>query len=124
MIKIEKLSKDARVLVTRNGKVGQVFVGQLISHKDWQTVDVQAGEVTFSINEQVVKTKVATIKNAEIKTAELKTEAVKVEDSVAVVETVEAAPAPAPEPEAPAAPKAASPKHPKLVNMKNAIIKK
>lgn len=120
MIKIENLSKDARVLVTRNGKVGQVFVGQLISHKDWQTVDVQAGEVTFSIDEQVVKTKVATIKNAEIKTAELKTEAVKVEDSVSVVEAVEAAP----EPEAAAAPKTAAPKHPKLVNMKNAIIKK
>lgn len=90
MIKIEKLSKDARVIVTRNGKAGQVFVGQLISHEDWKTVDVQSGEVTYSVNETEIKTKVASIKNVEIKETELQMESVKVVDTVSP--TIAAAP--------------------------------
>lgn len=87
MIKIEKLSKDARVLVTRNGNRGQAFVGQLISHNDWQTVEVIAGEVTYSIDEGEVRTMVAPIKDAEIKTVELGSETTKVIDSVTATAT-------------------------------------
>ena len=87
MIKIEKLSKDARVLVTRNDKTSQVFVGQLISFDDWQSVEVLAGEVTYSIDELEVRTIVAAIKDAEIKTVELASETTKVVDTATVTPT-------------------------------------
>ena len=59
MIKVEKLSPDALVYV--NGL--QVFRHQLFSHMDWQTVEVVQGNVTYSIDENEVRTMYAKVED-------------------------------------------------------------
>jgi hypothetical protein len=88
MIKIEKLSDDARVLVVRNGKKTQIFTGQLISHNDWQTVEVVSGSVTYTVDELEVKTLFAPITDDNLKVASIEPETTKVvESTVTAVDT-------------------------------------
>lgn len=58
MVKIEQI-KDAKVFVTRDGVRRQVFLHQLITKQELETLEVEGGSVVYSIDEQELVTKEA-----------------------------------------------------------------
>jgi hypothetical protein len=58
MVKIEQI-KDAKVFVTRDGVRRQVFLHQLITRQEAETLEVEGGSVLYSIDEQELVTKEA-----------------------------------------------------------------
>lgn len=92
MIKIEKLKDGAKVFVIRNGKKTQVFLNQLISDVEFETIEVEGGTLVYSINE----TEIAELSGSQGKQIELNL-AETVQDTVVTQEAVQtetAAPAP------------------------------
>lgn len=59
MVKIEKLSPDARVWFQRDGTRQRAFLHQLLSRAELDTLEIEAGEVMYSIDEQEVVTRSA-----------------------------------------------------------------
>lgn len=59
MVKIEKLSQDAVVEFTRNGKVHTARVGSTLSKEELDTLKVRSGSVVYSIDELELVTKAA-----------------------------------------------------------------
>ncbi len=58
MVKIEQI-KDAKVFVTRDGVRRQVFLHQLITRQEAETLEVEGGSVVYSVDEQELVTKEA-----------------------------------------------------------------
>lgn len=58
MVKIEQI-KDAKVFITRDGVRTQVFLHQLITRQELETLEVEGGSVVYSIDEQELVTKEA-----------------------------------------------------------------
>jgi hypothetical protein len=54
MIKIEKLKDGAKVFVKRDGERTQVFLNQLISHSEFNTIEVEGGTLVYSVDESEV----------------------------------------------------------------------
>lgn len=61
MVKIEKLSEDACVWYMRDGIRQRAYLHQLISVLELQTLEVEAGTVVYSVDEQEVFTKTAEV---------------------------------------------------------------
>lgn len=60
MVKIEKLSPDARVWFQRDGTRQQAWLHQLLSRTELATMEIESGTVVYSIDEQEVVTRSAT----------------------------------------------------------------
>lgn len=60
MVKIEKLSSDAAVWFLRDGVRQRAYLHQLISRAELDTLEVDAGTVVYTIDEQEVVTRSAT----------------------------------------------------------------
>ena len=58
MVKIEQI-KDAKVFVTKDGVRRQVFLHQLITRQEAETLEVEGGTVVYSVDEQELVTKEA-----------------------------------------------------------------
>ena len=58
MVKIEQI-KDAKVFVTRDDVRRQVFLHQLITRQEAETLEVEGGSVVYSVDEQELVTKEA-----------------------------------------------------------------
>jgi hypothetical protein len=58
MVKIEQI-KNAKVFVTKDGVRRQVFLHQLITRQEAETLEVEGGSVVYSIDEQELVTKEA-----------------------------------------------------------------
>jgi len=69
MVKIEKLSPDARVWFQRDGTRQQAWLHQLLSRTELATMEIESGTVVYSIDEQEVVTRSATTKSPEPATA-------------------------------------------------------
>lgn len=61
MVKIEKLSPDARVWFQRDGTRQRAWLYQLLSRTELATLEIESGTVVYSIDEQEVVTRSATI---------------------------------------------------------------
>lgn len=61
MVKIEKLSPDARVWFQRDGTRQRAWLHQLLSRTELATMEIESGTVVYSIDEQEVVTRSATI---------------------------------------------------------------
>jgi len=85
MIKIERLKDGAKVFVTRDGVRVQVFLNQLITHTDFQTVEVEGGTLVYSVDE----TEVLEMSGSQGKQIELNLSET-VQDTVATPDTVAA----------------------------------
>lgn len=59
MVKIEGLSADACVWFTRDNLRQRAYLQQLISIAELETLEVESGTVTYSVNEQSVLTRSA-----------------------------------------------------------------
>lgn len=57
MVKIEIIGPGASATILRNGERQQVFVKQLITYEEADSLEVTGGEVTYSVNETEVITK-------------------------------------------------------------------
>lgn len=55
MIKIERLKDGAKVFIMDQGTRRQVYLNQLITEADFQTVEVEGGTLVYSIDETEVK---------------------------------------------------------------------
>ena len=55
MIKIEKLKDGAKVFVVTEGSRQQVYLNQLITAAEFQTIEVEGGTLVYSIDEAEVK---------------------------------------------------------------------
>ena len=89
MIKIERLKDGAKVFVTRDGMRVQVFLNQLITHTDFQTVEVEGGTLVYSVDEtEVLEMSGGQGKQIELNLSETVQDAVVIPDTV-VVEVAE-----------------------------------
>lgn len=61
MIKIEKLSADAIVTFERNGTRQRAALNYLISHSEFETLVVESGKLTYSVDELEVLERVADV---------------------------------------------------------------
>jgi len=57
MVKIEIISPGAAATILRNGVRQEVFVKQLITYQEADSLEVTGGDVVYSINETEVVTK-------------------------------------------------------------------
>lgn len=57
MVKIEIIGPGASATILRNGVRQEVFVKQLITYEEADSLEVTGGEVTYSVNETEVITK-------------------------------------------------------------------
>lgn len=59
MVKIEQLKNGAKATITRDGRTVPIFLHQLISRQELETMQVTAGTVVYSIDELEVLEKSA-----------------------------------------------------------------
>lgn len=59
MIKIEKLLDGAKATFLREGKTQPVFLFQLLTHGELETLEVQTGTVVYSVDELEICEKTA-----------------------------------------------------------------
>jgi hypothetical protein len=55
MIKIERLKDGAKVFVVTEGTRRQVYLNQLITYAEFETIEVESGTLVYSIDETEVK---------------------------------------------------------------------
>jgi hypothetical protein len=55
MIKIERLKDGAKVFVVTEGTRRQVYLNQLITYAEFETIEVEGGALVYSIDEAEVK---------------------------------------------------------------------
>lgn len=56
MIKFERLSKDAKATIVRNGVKQPVYLGMTVSQAELDSLVVSAGEVLYTVNEEKIVT--------------------------------------------------------------------
>lgn len=84
MIKIEKLKDGAKVFVVTEGSRRQVYLNQLITAAEFQTIEVEGGTLVYSIDEAEVKEIQGQGKQLTLNLTEV------VEDVIAATDEVEA----------------------------------
>lgn len=88
MIKIEKLKDGAKVFITRDGTKCEIYINQLITPSEFNTIEIEGGSCIYSIDENEVKELVGQARQLTLNLAET------VQDAVAVVDTVKVEVAP------------------------------
>lgn len=68
MIKIEKLKDGAKATYTRDGVKKPVFLHQLITRQDLETLEVTQGTVVYSVDELEIKEQSAPVMTAPAET--------------------------------------------------------
>jgi hypothetical protein len=82
MIKIEKLKDGAKVFITRDGTKCEIYINQLITPSEFNTIEIEGGSCIYSIDENEVKELVGQARQLTLNLAET------VQDAVAVVDAV------------------------------------
>lgn len=81
MIKIEKLKDGAKVFITRDGTKCEIYINQLITPSEFNTIEIEGGSCIYSIDENEVKELVGQPKQLTLNLTET------VQDAVAVADT-------------------------------------
>jgi hypothetical protein len=89
MIKIEKLKDGAKVFITRDGTKCEIYINQLITPSEFNTIEIEGGSCIYSIDENEVKELVGQARQLTLNLTET------VQDAVAVADTVKVEVAPA-----------------------------
>lgn len=62
MVKIEQLKNNAKISIIRDGERRQVFLHQLITRQELETLEIESGSVVYSVDESEIIEKFAEIK--------------------------------------------------------------
>ena len=57
MVKIERITVGAIATIERNGIRQKIFLNQLITPQELESMEVENGTVTYSIDEEIIKEK-------------------------------------------------------------------